>query len=186
VNTFRWGGAIAALGGGLLILSELVEVAGGGFSRPSFAVTIAAFFVLAVGIWGLHGRQAKEGGRLSLAGAALFSVGAVLEGVADLIGFGATTEAELHARTGLLVPIGFSVLILGAILFGIAALRAGIYPRLAAVVTITAPILLPLIFSLGLPFIGTSLANTALGAAFVVMGLQPRSGKTSAARRGVR
>lgn len=159
---------------------------GGGFSKPSFAITIAAFFVLAAGIWGLHVRQTTGDARLSFAGAALFSIGALLEGIADLVGFGATTEAELQAQTGLLVPIGFSILILGAILFGIAALRAGIYPRWAALTTIVAPMLLPLIVSLGLPFIGTSLANTALGAAFVTMGLQTRSGQTSATSRRVR
>lgn len=190
VNAFRLGGTVAALGGGLLILSETVEVAGGGFSRPSFAVTIAAFFVLAAGIWGLHAGQARGGGRVSLIGATLFSVGASLEGVADVIGFGAATEAGLQARTGLLVPVGFVILILGAILFGVAALRAGVYPRWAAVmtmvVTMVAPILLPFIFALGLPLVLTSLANAALGAAFVVMGLRARSGQTRTAGRRVR
>ncbi|MGH3145497.1 MAG: hypothetical protein ACRDTR_06805 [Rubrobacter sp.] len=131
-DILRLGGLVAMVGGGLLILSETVEVAGGGFSRPSFAVTTVAFFTLAAGIWGLHARQAMAAGRASLIGAALFSVGAFLEGVADVIGFGSATEAELQARTGLLVPIAFVILILGAILFGTAALRAGVYPRWAA------------------------------------------------------
>lgn len=181
----RLGGLVAAVGGGLLILSEIVEIAGGGFSRPSFAVTTVAFFVLAAGIWGLHAGQATAGGWPSLLGAALFSVGAFLEGVADVIGFGSATEAELQARTGLLVPIAFLILILGAILFGTAALRAGVYPRWAAAVTIVAPMLLPIIFALGLPFIGTSVANTALGAAFVVMGLRAQSGQSRNAKRKV-
>lgn len=177
-NVPRAGWLVAAIGGGLLILSEIVELAGGGFSSSSFAVTIAAFFTLAAGIWGLHAGQAPRGGRLSLIGAALFSAGAFLEGVADVIGFGAATEAELQAETGLLVPVGFGVLIPGAIFFGVAALRAGFYPPWAAVATMVAPILLPFIFALGLPLVLTSLANALLGAAFVVMGLRARRGRT--------
>ncbi len=77
MSTVRLGALVAAVGGALLILSEIVEVVGGGFSPTHFALTIAAFFVLSVGIWGLHAGQAPKGGRLSLLGAALFSVGSL-------------------------------------------------------------------------------------------------------------
>ncbi len=101
MSTVRPGGLVAVVGGALLILSEVVEVVGGGFSPTHFVLTIAAFVVLSVGIWRLHAGQAPRSEPLSLVGAALFSAGALLEAVADAIGFGVAVLAMgFYALTG--------------------------------------------------------------------------------------
>lgn len=162
------------IGGGLLILSEVLEIAGGAFFNISYVVTISAFLVLAAGVWGLHAGQASSGGKLGLAGASVFTIGVLVNFAADL----ANPFATIEERTGLLAALGGSVLGVGAMLFGIAVLRAGVYPRWTGAATLAAYITPPLVLATGLPLVLTSLANMLFGSAMLVMGRQSRSEKT--------
>ena len=165
----RAGLAVAAAGA-LLVLSEIVERASGGFTRPSYAVTIAAFTAIGLTAWIIDHSQRPPAGRGSLIGAALLSAGALLEALADVIGFGEPTEAALQVATGPLVPIAGVLLVTGAVLLGISGLRARVHPRWAAVVIAVMPLFLPATM-LGLPIAAVSITNMILGIGIAGTGL---------------
>ena len=68
----------AVMGAGAWIVSEVLEMSAGGFSAASMWVSVVAFLLMAVGIWGLHRIQARDKNALSLAGALLMSLSLVV------------------------------------------------------------------------------------------------------------
>jgi hypothetical protein len=157
----------AAAGGALWIVSEAVEVAGGGISPPSMVLLIAGCLLLAVGVPSLHRAQAHRAGALSLTGAAMISVATALEALTDTIGWGADNVEDIQAETGPLIPVFGVLLVLGGIAFGIAILRAGALPRWTGVLLIAAPPLLPVVNATGLPEVLTSVAKSLIGLAIL-------------------
>jgi hypothetical protein len=174
----RAGLAVVAAGA-LLVLSEIVERVGGGLTRPSYAVTIAAFTAIGLTAWIIDRGQRPPAGRGSLIGAALLSAGALLEALADVIGFGEPTPAALQAATGLMVPIAGVLLVTGAVTLGVSALRARVYPRWAALAVSVMPLFLPAT-TLGLPIAAASVTNMILGIGIAGMGLSLVRRATSA------
>jgi hypothetical protein len=160
-------GALAAIAAGALLLvadvwSFLSEVIGGGVEEFSEFATTSAWTVMSamyligvllllVALVGLYARQSQESGVLGVAGflAALIGTG-LLAGMMWTFAFvvpSVAVEAPtfLNAEqvagpldagfmlSGLAVAIGWA-------LFGVATLRAGVFPRVAAVVLIVGAI----------------------------------------------
>lgn len=169
-----WGGAVAGAGL-LLVVSETVERIGGGLTPASYTATIAAFAAIAATAWILHRGQGHRAGRYGLVATALFTIGAGLESVVDVIGFGEPTLAELQESTGLLGAIAGPALVIGTVAFGVAVLRARVLPRWTGIVAVTTPWLL-VATSFGLPTAVASIGNMILGAALAAMGLQVARG----------
>ena len=134
-NLFRWGGLVAivaaifAVIGGLSSLNERT-VLGQWFSIASFALTVFSMMAL-------YGAQAERSGGLGLAGFVLTVLGAtlllifqfaVLARVSGVDPDRAVVQFFNKTPLGLLGPIGF---VLGLILFGIATIRARVFPRWA-------------------------------------------------------
>ena len=141
-NLLRWGEPAAMLSGALLIVFVLLlEVAPDGF----FYLVILILLPLVVAIYGLHARQARQSGLLGRIGFVVALIGtgglAVLfavVGVAETL-FGFDPD-EGPAILGPLLFVLFLAFMVGMVLFGIATIRAGVLPRIAAV-----------LFAFGLP-----------------------------------
>ncbi len=138
----RWGGLAAILSGALTIaLVALSEVIPEGF----FYLYILVLLLLVVALLGLHTQQSGRSGLLGRIGfvVALISTGGlaalfVVVGVVETL-FGFDPD-EGPGALGLLLFVLFLALIVGITLFGIATIRAGVLPRIAAV-----------LFAFGLP-----------------------------------
>ncbi len=141
-NLVRWGGPAAILSGALLIVLVLLsEVAPDGF----FYLVILVLLPLVVALYALHARQAGRSGLLGRIGFVVALIGT--GGLAVLFAAVGVAEAlsgfdpdEGPAALGLLLFLLFLTFMVGMVLFGIATIRAGVLPRIAAV-----------LFAFGLP-----------------------------------
>ncbi len=133
-NLIRWSGPVAMAAGALLIVTFLLtEFVADGF----FYLIGLVLLLLAVALPGLQARQADHSGLLgrigffvSLLAVAFLVVLFAVVGVAEaFFGF----EPEENAVAGLILMVSFIAFMVGVILFGVATARAGVLPRLAAV-----------------------------------------------------
>lgn len=154
------------------LVSEIMELAGGGFTSASLLVSAITFFLLAIGWWGLHLSQTSEssGDTLSMIGTALVSLGFVLFGVIALqmMGLEEVVERELASSTLFLVASGSAVL--GGILFGISILRLRYFPNWTGIVLLVlmaAAIIIPLA---GVSGIALHVGNMLLSFMLIFMG----------------
>jgi hypothetical protein len=152
----RWGGLAALVGAVLLVTGDLMHFAFGSESYSQQATT-AAFIVhslllllggvlILLGLVGLHANQAEATGPLGLVGFFVAFLGtALVVGVTWYEIFVAPYMAVaaprvLDARPTGALALGFSlsfgIFALGWLLFGLDTLRAGVYPRAAAILLI--------------------------------------------------
>lgn len=177
-NLIRWGGLAVALGGALFVAGDLLGLtldgsfAGyadtGTFVAQSALYLLGAALVL-LGLVGLYARQAEDSGKLGLAGFLLAFLGtALLTGLMWTQAFvvpGLAAEAPVLLETE---PLGsmlsFIAFTVGWLVFGVATLRARVYPRAAAIL---------LIIGAMLPFAGFVLPASAFvfGIAVAWLGL---------------
>lgn len=171
----RTGLAVAMVGGVLWVLSEIVEVIGGGINPPSMALLIAGCVALAVGVPFLAPSLREHWRPLGVVAVGLVSLATALEAVVDTIGWGATDVDEIQARTGLLIPIFGVLLVVGCMLLGAAILRNRTLPRWTGVLLIVAPPFLPLVNVLSLPEVITSASKSAIAIAVIGAAFAARS-----------
>jgi hypothetical protein len=162
-NWIRWCG-LAALGAGVLFLigDLIIVVAGVDFHSAGsqtttsyasvFLLWLLAGALLLLGLVGLYARQSDATGVLGLVGFLAAFSGTVL-----VVGFFwyslfitplvAAEAPELHETIGGSAgePLGIILSVLaysaGWVLFGVATLRAGVYPRVAAITVIVGAVL---------------------------------------------
>ncbi len=152
-NLIRLSGLAAIAAGALLVVGDLLSLATESENRSEAATTAPFVFtflllligtvLLQVGLVGLYIRQSEASGILGLVGfAAAFLGSALVLGAAWTELFVApflanTAPAVLDAGPTGTLAVGFVLTFalgaLGWLLFGIAALRAGVYPRAAAI-----------------------------------------------------
>lgn len=174
----RWAGLAAILAGMMFLVSDLLDLAisfdgfgpknlGGEPSMTVSAVqsglTLLAGILLLVGLAGLYSRQLEDGGLLGMVGFLVAFCGTVMAvGVFWADAFIAPSLAQeelrlLDAAPPRALAAGFTLsygsVALGWLLFGVATLRTGLYPRAASVLLIIGAVLtwLPLPLS-GVPF----------------------------------
>ena len=153
----RWAGLAAIVAGAMFLCSDLLDLAAspdgfgpknlGEASSPALSaiqsgMTLLAGLLLLVGLAGLYFRQLDEGGLLSMLGFLLAFCGTVMAvGVfwADTFVAPSLAREELRllgAAPPRALAAGFTLsygsVALGWILFGLATLRTGIYPRAAS------------------------------------------------------
>ena len=160
----RWGGPAAAAGGlayaaiGLLTVSIYVYgvLQGPVFEAHAFihAFDAPMFLLLSVGLTGLYllqqgrfGKAGKAGFFLAFAGFALAFVGSV---AIIVVGLTVSDEATLGVLDALAHPLPMLLYTVGSLLFGIATYRAGLLPRLAAVMVAVGPFSVFVAFGAGL------------------------------------
>lgn len=127
------------MGGLALILGALLMSASSWF-RPSgdsiwWLITFIGALFLLLGLPAMYAHQSRQAGRLGLIGFVLTFLGLATVEVGT-----AVLPESLYAQIGtaftIVFAIGFIMLNLGLIVYGIATLRARVFPRWAAVLLI--------------------------------------------------
>ncbi len=164
----RWGGLAALLAGVLLVVSELlrlyIDLVDPNLYGSIFVFNGVLGLLLSVlvqlGLVGLYARQAGATGTLGLVGFVLAFIGVNLSMGASFVDTFAKPvvwpweDPEYFERTVASFAIFAPGFVLGWVLFGLATLRARIYPRPAAMLLIAGA----LILLLPLPLSGTIFA----------------------------
>ena len=181
----RWSGLAAVAGGVSLGIAELVALSffGFDFSQTATTGTYAVYSVLIMitgvllplGLVGLYVRQSEAAGPLGLGGFVVAFIGTVL--VAGFFWSSAFVAPILAVEAPQLLAVrslpgffrSFIVFGLGWLLFGVATLRAGIYPRAPAVLLIVGSVLI---------VIRLPLTSIVLDAAVAWMGYVLFTGRT--------
>lgn len=154
----RWGGLAALVAGGLLVISELVrlyiDLADPSLYRSIFGFDGILGLILAVlvqlGLVGLYARQAEAAGTLGMVGFVLAFIGVqVSMGASFVDAFVKPVvwpweDPEYFERTIASFAIFAPGFVLGWVLFGLATLRARIYPRAAAMLLIAGALIVVL------------------------------------------
>lgn len=144
MDLYRWSGVIGIAAG---VLNSIVELLPERIGQPlDLLVNTLGLWVLAA----LYLRQREESGVLGLIAYALQSFGMAL-----MIGFlftqafvlagfdAAQRTAVLAGPTGLATVIALAIVTMGAVLFGIATLRAGVFPKWAALLLMIGFVMAP-------------------------------------------
>ena len=198
-NLIRWGGPAAMLAGALLIAADLLSLAispkepsvesltSGPYAVQSVLKLVAAALLL-FGLFGLYVRQVETAGVLGLAGFLAAFAGTVLTvGVFWATAFFAPFVAAGDpvwfdagegptGRLAVAFAVSDAFFVLGWLLFGVATLRARIYPRAAAVLLIVGAVpVFGTLLVVGLP------TGILFSAAVAWLGYALWSGKSSAA-----
>lgn len=137
-NWVRWSGLAGVLGGALWALWYLgVSLVGGAGYGTYNRLMPLVLLLLAVGLLGLHAAQNKSHGGIGRAGFVVALVGllAMIAGnVADFWVFaeeGYGPSSPKHSAW-MLFGLGLFAFYVGTVLFGVGTLRAGLLPRLGA------------------------------------------------------
>jgi hypothetical protein len=159
-NLIRWSGLAAAVAGGLFIIVALIDLFVLGFGQNftssgllfRSAVSGIAGALVVLGLVGLYAYQSEATGIPGLISVLMISVGTVM-------------VAQGFIWTALLTDLGW-------ILFGATCLRAGVYPRIAALLIIIGAVIVGvfshLINALIVGGPGGILAYTGIGASIVL------------------
>ncbi len=184
-NLIRWGGLAAMLAGALFVAADLLSLSispkfpsSASLTSEPYAIQsvlkLAAAVLLLLGFFGLHARQAEAAGSLGTAGfLAAFSGTALAVGsfwataffapamaASDPAGFDALNGPPGRLASAFVVTM--AAFVLGWMLFGVAAWRARVYPRAAALLLILgSPLALGTLMVVGFPtgvFFSTAMA----------------------------
>jgi hypothetical protein len=184
----RWSGLVAMVAGVLLLIAELLELlpvfndipfselALTGIFTFQITLYLVGLILLAVGLTGLYAHQSETAGPLGLVGFLVAFVGIVFFTgffwanlfVAPALAHGAP---EFLDQGGRFPGFRLSLFIyaVGWILFGLASLRARVYPR--------APVI-ALIIGAALDLFGAPLSGLVIDAAFVWLGFSLFTGRS--------
>jgi len=189
----RWSGLVAMVAGVLLLIAELLELLPVFDDIPFSELALTSIFTLqltlylagliliAVGLVGLYAHQSETVGLLGLVGFLVAFAGTVLFTgffwanifVAPALAVGAP---EFLDQGGRFPGFRLSLIIyaVGWLLFGLASLKARVYPR--------APVV-ALIIGAALDLFGAPLSGLVIDAAFVWLGFSLFSGRAASARQ---
>jgi hypothetical protein len=144
-------GLAAVVFSALYLISDLIELAQGGFSTAQLALTYAAEAAIPLFVVGLYAMQRPWIGRLGLIGAVayaysfIFFTSTVVFALVD----GTKDWDALNAQLGWWVTIHGLVMVIAGLAFGLAVIHAGVLPRwsgaalMAGVVLVAATSALP-------------------------------------------
>jgi hypothetical protein len=149
-NLVRTGGGLASAAAGiLLLLGHLLDL--GGDSEYGTVIggtlVLTAHLVLVFGLVALWAAQAERGGLLGIIGMVLGVAGTTLVCGVVLVEIAGASGAEVEDVLGAGLPAALVLLafLVGLILFGVATMRAGIFPRWAGLLLIAGDV----VFGLG-------------------------------------
>ncbi len=174
-NLIRWGGLAATLAGALFVAADLLSLSispkfpsSASLTSEPYAIQsvlkLVAAVLLLLGLSGLYARQAEAAGPLGTAGfLAAFSGTALVVGSFWATAFFAPAWASVDpagfdagegppGRLADAFVVTMATFVLGWILFGVAAWRARVYPRAAALLLVFgAPLALGTLLVVGFP-----------------------------------
>jgi hypothetical protein len=143
-NLVRTGGGLASTAAGiLLLLGHLLDLGGDSDYGTVLggALVLTAHLVLVFALVGLYAAQAHQSGLLGSLGMVLSVVGTTLVCGVVLVEIAGASGAEVDAVLGAGLPgalalLGGLAFLIGLILFGVATMRAGVFPRWAGLLLI--------------------------------------------------
>ena len=185
-NLIRWGGLAAILAAVLLVIADLMglsfkyydpsEALTTGFYALQSVLTLLVSVLLLFALVGLHARHSEAAGVLGLVSFLVAFLGTVLAVGANWSNafFAPTVALEAPklfeagltgtGRLGVAYILSYSLYVLGWLLFGVATLRARLYPRVAAILLMVGAllILIPLpgpavVFAVAMAWLGFTL-----------------------------
>ena len=155
-----WIVVAGAVGAIVIEAIEIVDFALAFTSAPFAIIRAIAFILLGIGAWYLHTRQLEQGGRLSLIGSLVMLVAYIFTAlfILSLIGAEMPDRSDPMAAmnewtaNNTLIPIVLLFGLLGPLVFGIAVVRAQVYPRWMGILLAISPFLGFVVFA-GIPII---------------------------------
>jgi hypothetical protein len=152
-NLVRTGGGLASVAAGiLLLLGHLLDLGGDSAYGTVLGgvLVLAAHVLLVFALVGLYAAQAERSGLLGSLGMVLGVVGTILVSGVVLVEIAGASGAEVEDVLGTGLPAALALLaglafLVGLILFGVATMRAGIFPRWAGLLLIAGDV----VFGLG-------------------------------------
>ena len=184
-NLIRQGGGIASIVAGVLLLvGHLLNLGGDpeyGTVLGSSAV-LTAHVILVFALVALYAAQAERSGLLGVLGMILSVIGTTLASGVILVEIAGASGVEVEAVTGaglsgVLSLLGGLAFLIGLILFGVATMRAGVFPRWAGTLLIVGDVVFGAAsFSGSASLIVEVLGALITCAAFVWLGLALLSG----------
>jgi hypothetical protein len=184
-NLVRTGGGLASVAAGiLLLLGHLLDLGGDSAYGTVLGgvLVLAAHVLLVFALVGLYAAQAERSGLLGSLGMVLGVVGTILVSGVVLVEIAGASGADVEDVLGTGLPAALALLaglafLVGLMLFGVATMRAGIFPRWAGLLLIAGDV----VFGAG-GFAGAAATHfEVVGAlitcaAFVWLGLSGASG----------
>lgn len=162
------------------LLSDIIEVAQGGFSTVRLALTYAAEAAIPFFVLGLYAVQRPSIGRIGLVGALAYAYSYVFftSTVVYALVAGTPNYRALSTIFGAWMVIHGLVMVVGGLMFGFAVARAGLLPQWTGWCLMLGVVLVAA--ASGLPSIARTVAEALPVAAFVGMGfaLLPRRRRT--------
>ncbi len=191
---WRGGGLASAAAGLLLLLGHLFDLGGNSEYGTVLggSLVLTAHVVLVFGLVALYAAQVEQSGLLGALGMVLGVVGTTLVSGVVLVEIAGASGAEVENVLGAGLPgalalLGGLAFLIGLILFGAATMRAGVFPRWAAILLIVGDV----VFGLGsfagsaanvFEIVGASITCVAL----LWLGLSLLSGGTASAGQSTR
>src|SRR5215213_6418151 len=186
------GGLASAAAGLLLLLGHLLDLGGNSEYGTVLggSLILTAHVVLVFGLVALYAAQVEQSGLLGGLGMVLSVVGTTLVSGAVLVEIAGASGAEVENVLGAGLPgtlalLGGLAFLIGLILFGVATMRAGVFPRWAGLLLIVGDV----VFGAG-GFAGAAatifevVGALITCAAFVWLGLSLLSGASSSMLSG--
>ena len=143
-NLVRTGGGLASATAGILLLfGHLLDLGGDSDYGTVLggALVLLAHVVLVFALMGLYAAQAEHGGPLGGLGMVLSVAGMTIVSGVVLVEIAGASGAEVEdvlgaGLPGALVLLGGLAVLIGLVLFGVATMRAGVFPRWAGLLLI--------------------------------------------------
>jgi hypothetical protein len=128
-------GLAAVVFSALYFISDLIELAEGGFSTAQLALTYAAEAAIPFFVVGLYAMQRPWIGRLGLIGAVAYAYSFIFftSTVVFALVNGTKDWDALNAELGWWVTIHGVLMVIAGLAFGLAVIRAGVFPRWSGV-----------------------------------------------------
>ncbi len=160
----------------LYFISDLIEVAQGGFSALRLSLTYAGEAAIPLFVIGLYAVQRPRIGRLGFAGAVAYAYAYVFFTSTVVYALIAgTPNYQAMARVfGAWMTVHGLIMLAGGLAFGLAVVRARVLPRWTGVCLMAGVVLV--VAASGLPDIARTVAAAVPDAAFIGMGLALLSG----------
>jgi hypothetical protein len=155
----------------LYLISDLIEVAQGGFSAARLSLTYAGEAAIPLFVLGLYAVQRPRIGRLGLAGAVAYAYSYVFftSTVVYALIAGTPNYKDLTKVFGAWMTVHGLIMLAGGLAFGLAVARAGVLPRWTGIALMAGVVLV--VAAAGLPNLARTVAAAVPDAAFIGMGL---------------
>ena len=194
-NLVRVGGGLTSVAAGILLpVGHLLNLGG----DPEYGTVLgsssvlAAHVVLVFALVALYAAQAQQSGLLGSLGMVLSVVGTTLASGVILVEIAGASGVEVKAVIGAGLSGAFSLLgglafLIGLILFGVATMRAGVFPRWAGLVLIVGDVVFGAASFAGIASLVIEVVGAFITcAAFVWLGLGLLAGSGASARQPAR